>query len=151
MANVRCTMGNEDKKEYLKQYRRACRKLEALQEQAQSLKELESSAKAQHISDMPRGSSGRSDLADIIIKLEELQSKIDDKIKESLELRLEIENAILTVEGAEEVMVLRMRYIEFMRWEDIAEHMKYATAQIYRIHGRAIKQLKLKKIKDDSK
>lgn len=139
-------MRNEEKKEYLKQYRKACRKLETLQEQAKSLREAQSSAKAQQISDMPKGSSRQSDLSDIIVKFEELQRKIDDKIKESLELRVEIENAILTVEDTEEEMVLKMRYIEFRHWEDIAKVMRYSIRHVYRMHGQALRDLQIKKM-----
>lgn len=146
MANARYTMGNEEKKEYLKQYRKACKKLKTLQEQAESLQEVQSSAKVQRISDMPKGHSGQSDLSDIIVKFEELQRKINDKIKESLALRLEIENAILTVEDTEEEMVLKMRYIEFRHWEDIAKAMRYSIRHVYRIHGQALRDLQIKKM-----
>jgi predicted nucleic acid-binding Zn-ribbon protein len=83
----------EKKKEYLRSYRKKYSKLKSLQEQMQSLNELSKSAKAQSISDMPKGNM-QTDLSDIMVRQEELFTKITRLQSECQEIMLNIENGI---------------------------------------------------------
>lgn len=134
----------EAKKEYLMGYRIACRRIDNLKEQLESLQEIEQSAKSQQLSDMPRGGgSGQQDLSVLMTRLEELRAKINDAMAESNKIKLEIEETLWTLKNTEEVKVLRLRYIYFMKWEEIAEMTKYSCSHIRRIHKKAIKNLKM--------
>ena len=67
--------------------------------------------------------------------------------------RLEIENAIKSVRDDAQREVLERRYLLFQRWESrfdgrtgeyikgIAESMGYSERQIYRLHGKALKNV----------
>lgn len=139
-------MSNEEKKEYLNGYRNACKRIINLQEQMESLREVEQSAKIQQLSDMPKGGSRHKDLSDLLIKLEKLQDKIDDAIIESLQVKVEIEDTLLRVRDSDEARILRFRYIDFMKWEEISVKMNYSYRQVLYIHGRALANYEHEKI-----
>lgn len=137
-------MEYQKKKEYLAGYRKACKKIESLKEQLESLREIEQSIKSQQLSDMPKGSNRHQDLSDLMVKLEDLQAQIADTITESCKIKLEIEEALWKLEDPEEARVLRFRYIYFAKMEEISETMGYSRTQIWRICEQAIKNLKMK-------
>ena len=136
-------MSIEEKKEYLNSYRNVRKRIINLKEQLESLREVEQSAKVQRLSDMPKGGSGQQDLSDLMVQIEELRGKISDKIMEANRIRANIENTIASVQDADEARVLYLRYIEQKRWNEISEKMKYSYRQIHRIHGRALKKIKM--------
>ena len=133
----------QNKKEYLTGYRKACKKIESLKEQLDSLREIEQSIKSQQLSDMPKGSNRHQDLSDLMVKLEDLQAQIADAIAESCRIKLEIEEALWKLEDPEEARVLRFRYIYFMTGREISSTMSYSPRQIWRLHDNAIKNLKM--------
>lgn len=133
----------QSKKEYLTGYRKACKKIENLKEQLESLREIEQSVKSQQLSDMPKGSNRHQDLSDLMVKLEDLQAQIADAIMVSCRIKLEIEGALWKLEDPEEARVLRFRYIYFAKWEEISKIMSYSRSQIKRINEKAIINLKM--------
>ena len=133
----------QSKKEYLTGYRKACKKIESLKEQLESLREIERSIKSQQLSDMPKGSNHHQDLSDLMVKLEDLQAQIADAITDSCKIKLEIEEALWKLDDPEEARVLRFRYIYFMTGREISSTMSYSPRQIWRLHDNAIKNLKM--------
>lgn len=131
------------KKEYLAGYRKACKKIESLKEQLESLLEIEQSVRSQQLSDMPKGSNRHQDLSDLMVKLEDLQAQIADAITDSCKIKLEIEEALWKLDDPEEARVLRFRYIYFMTGREISSTMSYSPRQIWRLHDNAIKNLKM--------
>ena len=71
-------------------------------------------------------------------KLVDLEKTTDAKMAELLDLRMEIRETISLVEDAKQILVLRYRYIDLIKWEDIAEKMDYALKSVYRIHSAAL-------------
>lgn len=140
---VRTTTENDKKKEYLKSYRNLCRKLESLEEQMQSLREVEQSAKVQSISDMPRGSK-QLDLSDYMVKVDVVCTKIIRTKAECLERKLEIEDLITDMQDGIESKVLHKRYIEFKPWEQICVEIDYSWRQTHYIHSNALNNFKNK-------
>ncbi len=133
----------QSKKEYLTGYRKACKKIESLKEQLDSLREIEQSIKSQQLSDMPKDSNRHQDLSDLMVKLEDLQAQIADAITDSCKIKLEIEEALWKLDDPEEARVLRFRYIYFMTGREISSTMSYSPRQIWRLHDNAIKNLKM--------
>lgn len=133
----------QSKKEYLTGYRKACKKIESLKEQLESLLEIEQSVRSQQLSDMPKGSNRHQDLSDLMVKLEDLQAQIADAITDSCKIKLEIEEALWKLDDPEEARVLRFRYIYFMTGREISSTMSYSPRQIWRLHDNAIKNLKM--------
>lgn len=136
-------MSNEEKKEYLLRYKVIKKRIRNLKEQLISLRQVEESAKIQQLSDMPKGSSRQKDLSDLMVRIEELQEKINDEIVKSLKIKVGIEESILNIKDEDESAVLRMRYIELMDWIRISHEMKYSKRHTLRIHDNALKNLKM--------
>lgn len=133
---------NEVKKEFLRQYRNIVLQIKDLQDQERSLREISMTAKVQQLSDMPKGSTVKSDLSDVLVRYERVQKKIQGKLYEAMEKRLEIEDAILNVPDAKAAAVLRLRYIEMNKWEKIASRLGYSVKQVHRIHAKGLELLK---------
>lgn len=129
---------NDAKKSFLRQYHEIMLQIKDLQDQERSLREVSMSAKAQQLSDMPKGSAVKSDLSDVLVRYERVQKKIQEKLYEAMEKRLEIEDAILNISDAKAAAVLRLRYIEMQKWEKIASKLGYSVKQIHRIHGKGL-------------
>ena len=136
-------MDNNEKKKYLNRYRDSGRKIINLHEELKALREIKQSAKVQQLSDMPKGSIRQQDLSDVLVGIEKLQKRIDDEIIKSVNVRLDIENTLLNVSDAQEARVLRLRYIELMKWEEICVQMNYSWKGIHKVHGRALKNLNI--------
>ncbi|HHV13221.1 MAG TPA: hypothetical protein GXX75_23390 [Clostridiales bacterium] len=128
---------NEKKKQYLSGYKNLCLKLRSLEEQLQSLREVEESAKIQKLSDMPKGGK-QTDLSDLMVRIEIIFTKIVRLRGECLKLRIEIENRIADIPDGMDSLILHKRYIEFKIWEQIGEELGYSGRQIINLHGRAL-------------
>ena len=128
---------NEAKKEYLKEYENLCYKVSSLEEQLQSLRETNESAKIQTITDMPKGHK-QTDLSDYVCRVELLKEKIRLKKAECENRRLDIEERIADIKDGIESIVLHKKYIEFKKWEEICIDINYSWKQTHRIHSNAL-------------
>ena len=133
---------NEVKKEYLNSYRSLCNKLKSLENQLQSLREVEESAKIPKLSDIPKGCK-QTDLSDIIVKIEALYTKIIRLRAECLKKKLEIESCITDMPDGIEADILRKRYLEFKSWEEICVEIGYSWKQTHRLHSKALCSFKM--------
>lgn len=136
---------NEKKKEYLNRYKNAAKKYQSLKEQEEALQlEVDGPKGIGYDSmGMPKGSSQPSDISDYIVRVEKILSKIDNKKKEMQKIRLEIEEKIADVEDGTQSKILYLRYIKFMKWEDICVELRYSWKQMHRMHSQALKNLKI--------
>ena len=135
--------GNEQKKEYLNSYKKLCNKIRSLEEQIESLREVEQSAKISKLSDMPRGSNNQQDLSDYIVRLEKLIEELFKLKLEKDKRRLEIEECISKMEDGLECDILRKRYIELKKWEQICIEIDYSWRQTHRLHSDALRSFSL--------
>lgn len=133
---------NDKKKEYLKSYRNLCKKLESLEEQLQSLREVEQSAKVQSLSDMPRGSK-QLDLSDYMVRIDVVFTKIIRARADCLKRKLEIESRIADMPDGIESDILHKRYLEFKPWEQICVDVGYSWMQTHRHHSKALASFKM--------
>lgn len=72
------------------------------------------------------------------IKLIEFSQRIDKHIEELYKVKTEIDKAIDKVPNSKLRRLLKLRYIDFKTWEDIADEMNYALRHIMRLHGKAL-------------
>jgi len=128
---------NEKKKEYLNSYKKLCNKLKSLEDQLQSLRETEESAKIPSISDMPKAHN-QTDLSDVMVRIEEVYTKIVRLRAVCIKRKLEIEDRIADMPDGIEADILRKRYIEFKPWEQICIEIGYSSRQTHYLHSRAL-------------
>jgi len=96
--------------------------------------------KAQVISDTPRGTDEQDKLATTVAKIVDIETMLDAKINEYLIKRYEIENCISSLPPNLRLL-MRLRYIEGMRWEAIACELNYEWAHVHRLHSKALKMI----------
>lgn len=132
---------NEKKKEYLKRYHGAVLAEKAIQQEIDELR-MDKMFPALIQDGMPHGSSCM-DLSEYAVQLDELLTELKDQMEQRIRIRREITRKIESMQDETEKTVLRLRYIHWLRWEQIAERMGYSWKQIHRIHGMALTNFKM--------
>lgn len=133
---------NEQKKDYLWGYRRAIRKQKQIEDEIVRLR-LDKISPGLQQDGMPRGSGG-SDLSGYAARWDELMDELRQQGEECIRIRREIVQRIENVGDETEILLLKYRYIIGLKWEDIAEKMEYSWGGIHKVHGNALKHLKIK-------
>lgn len=87
------------------------------------------------------GRSTNSPMEDATVKLIDLCNEINDDIDKLVELKKEILETINQVEDFSCQLVLEMRYINNKSWDDVAREMGYDRRTIFRMHGKALKEI----------
>ena len=130
-------------KEYLGQAYRLDQRINSKLEQVMSLRDLTTKATAT-MSDMPGGGSRNVyRMQDIIGKIIDLEDEINQDIDALVDLKREMVATIKAVADPECQTLLELRYLCFKTWEQIAVDMQYSTRNIYKLHDRAIKDIKV--------
>lgn len=96
-------------------------------------------------SDLPKGMVGGDRIQTSVEIIEELEHKADAKILELYSLKKEIDGAIDSVPNRELRSLLRYRYIQDKRWDDISQKMHYDIdgKNIYKRHRKALNLIKM--------
>ena len=132
---------NEQKKEYLKSYRRAIKREQDILDEIQRLR-LDKMFPSVVNDGIPHGSS-HSDLSDYAAILDEQIDLLKEERLEKVRCYQKIERQISQMENEDEQEVLRLRYILGMKWEEVDVKMGYSWKQTHRIHSSALKNFKM--------
>ena len=140
-AEITIQEENEQKKEYLKSYRRAIKREQDILDEIQRLR-LDKMFPSVVNDGMPHGSR-HSDLSDYAVILDEQIDLLKEERLEKIRCYQKIERQIGQMENEDEQEVLRLRYILGMKWEEVAVKMGYSWKQTHRIHSSALKNFKM--------
>ena len=132
---------NEEKKEYLKSYRRAVKREKDILDEIQRLR-VDKMFPSVANDGMPKGSN-QSDLSDYIAILDEQIELLKAERLEKARCYQKIERQIKQMENEDEQEVLRLRYITGLKWEEVAARMSYSWKHIHRIHSSALCNFKM--------
>lgn len=127
---------NEKKKEYLRRYHAAELAEREIREEIDDLR-MNKMFPALIQDGMPHGSSA-GDLSAYAAQLDELLTELKDQMELRIRIQREITRKIETMQDETEKTVLRLRYIHWLQWEQIAERMGYSLRNITKIHGKAL-------------
>lgn len=126
-------------KEYLQQALRLDERINSKISQIESLRELATKCTST-ITGMPHNPSpSQSPMADAVCKIIDLQDEINRDIDHLVDLKRELVGVIRNVEDVECRLLLELRYLCFMSWEDIAVQMGYTTRNIHYLHKQALR------------
>lgn len=129
-------------KEQLRQYINIKREKEQLEQYLEELETLMTSPRAQTLDGMPfNPSKGESIVELLAIKHLEIKNLYRAKVKELAEALCAIEKAIETLEPLERTL-MRLRYIEGHKWEEVAVAIDYSWQQTHRLHKSALEKLR---------
>lgn len=81
----------------------------------------------------------------IVIKIVDLEKVIKADIEKLLSLKREIWEVIDAVQDNEHKLILRYRYLNFLRWDEISSKMGFSYRTVFRIHEDALKHIKVPK------
>ncbi len=134
-------MNNEEKKQYLRRYQVAKRRVGLIQEEIEELRSSKTSPVG--LGDgMPRG-SGTSDLSGYAARLDELLRELEAEKELQMVTYREIRQQIGMVSDAIEQEILSRRYLIGQSWEKIAVEMKYSYRHVTKLHGHALNHFEI--------
>lgn len=130
-------------KQYLRKAYRLHELIESEKAELDALRELAESVSSSSVSDMPKSPSkdNAAPYEKHILKMVDLEAKINREIQEYLAIGDEIREVINKVEDNEERLLLRNRYIHYMGWEEICERMHISEKTAHRIHSTALRNV----------
>ena len=105
-------------------------------ESQQILREIDRLAdpRGVQIDGMPRGPAGRDAMTGIVAKRLSLRRKYEAKLADLIAAQAEIEELIDGLEPRER-RLMRLRYIDGLKWEKVCVEMGYEWAQTHRLHS----------------
>lgn len=128
-------------KEYLQQAYRIDRKIQLDTEKLAAARSALYGKTAQYDSDgskpVPCGNVTES----AVLRVMELEERLNREIDELTVKRQEIELAVNAVPDEVQQEVLTRRYLLYQKWEVIAEEMNFSERRIFQIHGDALKNI----------
>ena len=128
-------------KEFLRQARYIDRRIDAAIERRERMRARLETGRRSTLTGMPRGGAHPwTDLADRMI---DLDRRLDEQIRRMVRLKLAAVDAIAAVEDARMREVLELYYLDGFTWEQVAERMKYDVRWIYRLHGKALLEVRV--------
>ncbi|GHU58892.1 hypothetical protein FACS1894133_4530 [Clostridia bacterium] len=128
-------------KEYLSQAFLLDKSTNCKLEQVRSLHELATKATSTLSDVPPSGTRNVHRMEDVIVKILDLESEINDDINALVDLKCEIVKAIKRVDSAEYRTLLELRYLCFKSWSDIAVEMNYSQDHIFTVHRKALSKI----------
>lgn len=128
-------------KERLRNYQNIKRESEQILQQLEAIEAALYYPKIQRMTGMPSTHSDGNHTEDMAIHHIELQRKYKEKLAEMAAEQLAIEEAIETLDPTGR-MLLRYRYIDGLKWEEVCVRMNYSWTQTHEHHSRALQKLK---------
>ena len=127
-------------KDRLRNYANLKEECEQLRRQLEELEATLYCPKIQRLNGMPSAPSKENALELMIARHVELQERYEAKIAEMTTEMLQIEAAIEALDPTAR-MLLRYRYIDGLKWEEVCVRMNYSWMQTHRIHANALNRL----------
>lgn len=97
---------------------------------------------ADYSNDGSKPASRENSLEKTICKIIDYETEANKKIDKLVDKKIEIEKAIEQIENQKQKEILEKRYLLFEKWEQIAVDMDIDLRWIYRLHNRALDNLK---------
>ncbi|MBQ6263069.1 MAG: sigma-70 family RNA polymerase sigma factor [Clostridia bacterium] len=132
-------------KQYLKQAYRLNELINSDLAELDQLKALSRSVSSPNLSGMPSGGSRKQEapFVNAVLKIVDLEKVIDAEIDRFVDLKKEIREVINQIPDNSQKLCLKLRYIQFLKWNVIADEMDLSLKQVHRIHNEALKNVKL--------
>lgn len=77
---------------------------------------------------------------DVYIKMIEYNEKINQKVDELIDTKKKVFDIIEQIKDHEQRLILKMRYVDCEKWEDIEQELHVSKNTMHRIHRKALKE-----------
>lgn len=129
-------------KDQLRAYTQIKREKEQIERLIEELETLMTSPKIQRLDGMPHApSKGENPMDALVIRHMDLLALYKAKLKELTEAQLQVEQAIESLDPLERSL-MRLRYIDGRKWEEVAVAINYSWQQTHRLHAKALEKLR---------
>jgi len=129
----------QDVKTWLNRYRYNVRKANHLVRDMKEIESLIDGLKSQELTGMPSGSGKQSSVEErSVILLSQKHEELQKEVIKTVAVRREIEDAINSVDTIVLRELLHDRYIDGMRWEEIACELHYTWQYVHELHRKAL-------------
>lgn len=135
-------MTNGEKKAILLEYRAIERRINRLIDEKAAWN-AKATATTSSFSDMPRSGGGSDKIQTTVEKIIEIEEKLDHEIDALVDLRNRIEAAVERLESEKLRDIMRYKYIDGLKFEEIAVTMHLDRRWVRRLHNRALNILTL--------
>lgn len=133
----------EEKKQFLKRYKRAVAKIKALNEELDNIEYDALPSGIDYSKDKVQTTATSNQMINHVIRVEEMLELIHKTRQSAIEDCTKIIKAIDTINNDTYQALLHRRYILLQTWEDIAESMHYSTQRLYELHGEALAEINI--------
>lgn len=77
---------------------------------------------------------------DVYIKIIEYNDKINQKVDELVDTKKKVFDIIEQIKDHEQRLILKMRYVDCEKWEEIEQELHVSKNTMHRIHRKALKE-----------
>lgn len=133
-------MTYEEKKEWLRRYRKAARMEEMKLDEVEQLRAAAQRV-TQVLSDVPGGAGDGQALPRAVERIMNAMQEANAQTMECQKVRQQIMDTMAQTVDVQDYGILYMRYIGGMKWEQIAVKMRMDISCVYRRHKAAVKAL----------
>lgn len=132
-------MENKEKISYLKQYRSLSMEIDRISEELQRWQDLATRISPSY-SDMPHG-GGSDKVQTAAVEVAELTDKLNRKLHQAIMVQENIKKLLESLDDIKLRQLMFYRYINGMRWEEIAVRMDFNYRWVLRLHRKALNQI----------
>ena len=132
-------MTNQEKAAYLKQYRSLSMEIDQISEELQRWQDLATRISPSY-SDMPHG-GGSDKVQTAAVEVAELTDKLNRKLHQAIMVQENIKKLLESLDDIKLRQLMSYRYINGMRWEEIAVRMDFNYRWVLRLHRKALNQI----------
>ena len=118
------------------------RRVETIKEQIEHYKALVNDCSVTY-SDSPKSTASNYKLEDCTQKIMDLEEELCSAMADLVDVTCKIARAIQKLDNHDYQDLLVMRYVLGKTWEKIAEDMNYELRYIHKLHGKALRELKI--------
>ena len=71
-------------------------------------------------------------------KIAELENRIAKELEEFVDFKAQLSDMVRQIPNFDERMVIELRYIDNLPWDEIADRCGYTLRWVYKLHGRGL-------------
>lgn len=132
-------------KQYLQQSFILNAKIESYQMELEQLRALSTSVSATDLSKERVQTSGTKDrIGEIIANIVGYENTIQERIDQLVNLKREINERIQAMPDDDSTAILQKRYVNFLKWDQIAFDLNKDIRWVFRLHGKGLKNFAIK-------